>query len=97
MIRGEPIDPCKVAAAMLEALWKLDIRLLCAREEILKQYRANCITVGQDISLIRADEIRYGKALDIDENGALVVIFDNGSIETVNSGEVSVRGMYGYV
>ena len=35
--------------------------------------------------------------LDIDGDGALIVEFAPGSTETVSSGEVSVRGMYGYV
>ena len=36
-----------------------------------------------------------GKAADIDENGTLLVDTENGRIP-VSSGEVSVRGMYGY-
>ena len=47
--------------------------------------------------LLRGEEKRYGRALDVDENGALVVAFTDGTVGTVNSGEVSVRGMYGYV
>ena len=46
---------------------------------------------------MRGEETRYGKALDIDSEGALIVEFSPGCREAVNSGEVSVRGMYGYV
>ena len=53
--------------------------------------------LNKDISLVRGDEIRHGAAIDIDCNGALLVRFPDGSSEAVNSGEVSVRGMYGYV
>ena len=50
------------------------------------------------MSLLKADEtIRHGKAVDIDNDGALVVEFTPGVRETVNSGEISIRGMYGYV
>ena len=65
--------------------------------QILAEYRKNCITLGQEISLVRGDEIRYGTALDTDEAGALIVRFADGHIEAVNSGEVSIRGMYGYI
>ena len=51
----------------------------------------------EEISLVRGDEIRHGRALDIDGEGALVVAFPDGHTEAVSSGEVSVRGMYGYV
>ena len=97
LVRGEPVDPFRVAAAMMEALWQMDGLLLTQKDGILKRYRADCITIHQDISLVRGDEIRYGHALDVDENGALVVRFSSGEILPVNSGEVSVRGMYGYV
>ena len=92
-----PIDPSRVAAAMMEALWQMDSRLLSEKDTILRRYRADCVTVGQDIALVRGQEIRHGHAIDVDENGALVVRFPSGAVEAVNSGEVSVRGMYGYV
>ena len=38
-----------------------------------------------------------GIALGISENGALIVEFDSGEKREVNAGDVSVRGIYGYV
>ena len=64
---------------------------------MLKQYRADCVTLGKDISLVRCSTVRYGKALDISDTGALLVEFAPGQVEAVDSGEVSVRGMYGYI
>ena len=64
---------------------------------MLTQYRKDCITIGQEISLVRGEEVRHGKALDVDKEGARVVRLPYGHTEAVNSGEVSVRGMYGYV
>ena len=97
MITGQNTDRAVVAAAMMEALEEMNRRLLTGQEEMLQQYRADCITLGQEVSLVRSEEIRYGKALDVDESGALVVCFSDGHTEAVNSGEVSVRGMYGYI
>ncbi len=97
MAAEKEIDRSLVAAAMLEALWKMDASLLSEKDAMLWQYRADCVTLNQDVVLLRGDEKRYGKALDIDGDGALVVQFADGSRESVSSGEVSVRGMYGYV
>ena len=97
MVRGAIIDRSRVAAAMMEALHNMDCRLLCAKDSILADYKQDCITLGKDISLLRGDSVRHGHALDIDESGALVVRYEDGTIEAVNSGEVSVRGMYGYL
>lgn len=96
-VGGQKIDRAVVAAAMMDALHRMDAELLTGKAHILNRYRRDCITIGQEISLVRADEIRHGTALDIDDDAALIVRFPDGSTEAVNSGEVSVRGMYGYV
>lgn len=97
MVTGRDIDRSRVAAAMLEALLQMDAALLTGKADTLRRYREDCVTLGQSVVLVRGEEKRYGKALEIDENGALIVEFDHGNREIVNSGEVSVRGMYGYV
>lgn len=97
MVSGKGIHRAGVAAAMMEALQTMDASLLTAKASMLDRYRADCITLGQDISLVRGEEVRHGHALTVDEEGALVVLFPDGHTEAVNSGEVSVRGMYGYI
>jgi hypothetical protein len=68
-----------------------------ANPEVFAEYRRSCITVGKKISVVRGDEIRHGTALDVDAEGALIVEFDDKTVAAVNSGEVSIRGMYGYI
>ena len=96
-VTGQAIDRAAVAAAMMDALFRMDAELLTDKAHTLNRYRQDCITLGQEISLVRGEEVRHGTALDIDEDGALIVRFSDGQISAVNSGEVSVRGMYGYV
>ena len=97
MVTGQTIDRFRVAAAELDALYAMSQGLMARQEAMLEQYRKDCITIGQEISLVRGEEVRHGKALDVDDAGALVVLFPDGHTEAINSGEVSVRGMYGYV
>ena len=97
MAADREIERAKVAAAMMDALHIMANRLLTEKTQILNRYRRDCITVNQEVVLVRGEEKRYGFALDIDEEGALVVRFSDGSTESVSSGEISVRGMYGYV
>ena len=97
MAAGQTVDRFRVAAAELDALYAMSRGLLTRQEAMLEQYRKDCITIGQEISLVRGEEVRHGKALDVDDAGALVVLFPDGHTEAINSGEVSVRGMYGYV
>lgn len=98
MVTGKEIDRANVAAAMMEALYRMDTILLPEKQAILERYRKDCITIGQEISLFRVgEEVRHGIAADMDNQGALIVEFADGHRETVNSGEVSIRGMYGYL
>lgn len=97
MVTGKEIDRALVAAKLIDAWYDMSRKLLTNREEILAAYRKDCITLGRNISVIQKDHVRHGRALDVDEAGALLVRFEDGSVEAVNSGEVSVRGMYHYV
>ncbi len=93
---GKKTDRALLLAELLVAIEKMS-RQLQEREEILQRYRKRCITIGQEISLLRADTVRHGTALDVNNDGGLVVRFVDGQVETVQSGEVSIRGMYGYL
>jgi len=97
MVTGREIDRSCLAAAMIQALYNMWDSLFLPRSVVMNQYRADCVTVGHDVSLVRGDEIRHGHAIGINDQGALIVRFPDGTAEAVNSGEVSIRGMYGYV
>lgn len=97
MVTGTVVDRNRVAAEMIRALHKMDKTLLTGKERMLGRYRADCITLGKQISVVRGEEVRHGTALEIDGNGELVVRYDSGEIRSVSSGEVSIRGLYGYI
>ena len=61
------------------------------------EYRARCVNMGKAVRVLRGDEVRQARALDIDGEFGLTVAYEDGSRETVRSGEVSVRGLYGYI
>lgn len=97
MATGKEVDRAKLAAAMMQAMRALSETLLDDQSPMLSQYRSDCITIGKDICLVRGDEVRYGHAFGMDDSCALLVGFPDGHTESVNSGEVSIRGMYGYI
>ena len=97
MATEKAVDRALVAAQLIAAFSQMDSALFSGREEIMNRYEANCITVGQDISLVRGEEVRHGHAFGIGYDGALLVRFPDGHTEAVSSGEVSVRGLYGYI
>ena len=97
MATGKEIVPAKLAAAMIFHLGQMDADLLVKKSQTMDFYRKHCITLGKEISVHRSEQVRYGKAMDLDSDGCLLVAFDDGKTESVNAGEVSIRGMYGYL
>lgn len=98
MFTQTKVDRSRVAAAMVEALYQMSEILLREKRCIMDRYRSSCITLGCDVSIVKADDsVRHALAMDIDEEGALIVQLPDGTTEVVSSGEVSVRGMYGYI
>lgn len=96
-ITGKEADISQLAAAILSSLHMMSQRLLTHREDILNQYRSDCVTLGKEISVVTPTLVRHGIAVDIDPEGALLVDFPDGYREAISSGEVSIRGMYGYL
>ena len=96
-MEGIDVDPAALAAAVITALAGTHTRLFGEKNAIMAQYRRDCITLGQDVTICRFEDRQPGKALDVDEDGALVVQLPDGSVTAVSSGEVSVRGLYSYI
>ena len=59
--------------------------------------RKNSVLLGEEVRIIKGKQTRIGKALDINSEGELVVQFEDNLVENIFSGEVSLRGMDGYV
>ena len=65
-------------------------------KEVIDICRENSILIGSEIQLIRKGKAVVAKAIDISNDGELVIENEQGRIEYIVSGEVSVRGVYGY-
>lgn len=72
--------------------------IACAKgfDPIIAEWRKYSTTLGQDVNVVAPDKTYSGKAVDIDSNGCLVVKRDdNGKLETVIAGDVSIRPAHG--
>ena len=94
---GRPVDRAVYAAELIRQLYHADAELLTQKEAWLTRYAADCITIGQDVKVVRGRTERLAHADGLDENAALLVTYADGTQEAVSSGEVSIRGMYGYL
>lgn len=96
-ISETPCTAAKLTAKLIEALYEISKTLIVGKQEMMDLYRQRCITLGQEIKVVCGDAVDYGTALDLDQDGGLLVRFRDGREKVVTSGEVSVRGMYGYL
>ena len=94
---GKAPRRAEMASALLDALDRLDRDFPGQWEVWLERYRQDCLTIGSQVQVIRGRDTRLGRAVAVDDQFALVVEWEDGSREAVSSGEVSVRGLLGYI
>ena len=95
---GKQISRAALAAAMIEELDALYQALLRHKlQPYLDAYRRDCLTIGQQVQLLWEDVHEKVLATGVDDQLGLQVLRQNGAQETIRTGEVSVRGLYGYV
>lgn len=94
---GKSVDRNRLAAALIAELHQLSLDIISEKPRWIAQYAKDCITIGRQVRIIRGETVRAATATGIDENGALLVRYENGETGVVFSGEVSVRGLNGYI
>lgn len=94
---GRAPESTALAAAVLRAMAALDRDFPAEKARYLAAYRRDCLTVGRAVTVLRPDGTRQGRAVGVDEDFALIVRWEDGREEALSAGEVSVRGLYGYV
>ena len=97
---GEKFFRAKLASEIIKSMDKLASNWPDNSDYYLSRYRELNITIGSKVTayslMIENGNGRTGTALDVNEDFSLKVKFDDGSVENLKSGEVSVRGLYGY-
>ena len=94
---GKEISREDVCAEILNCFWPLYHDYLeNGMKNIILEYKKNCITLNKEILVINGNKKEKAYAHDLDNDGHLIIKTDNG-IKTVSSGEVSVRGIFGYM
>lgn len=98
MALGRPVSRPALAAALIGELDRLYAALKAGDlSDYLAAYRRDCVNLGKTVQLLSREGRETVTAVDIDGEFGLVVRGADGGERTVRSGEVSVRGLYGYV
>lgn len=95
IINGHDIDENKLLCECLYEIEKsVDVKNISITME---EYKKNCLTLGSRVRIlyVHDEKTDTGKCIDLLSDGSLIVLKDDGEVINVNSGEVSVRGIYG--
>lgn len=95
LITGKDISREKLINCIIdkfEAYYKMltDQKL----DEIIGEYKNYCVNIGKKVTFVYKSQAVQATATDITPTGELVAQNDDGTTITVNSGEVSVKGIY---
>lgn len=88
---GRVTDENVLAAALLRELGAAREALRGNCEAYMTEYAAACVTVGRRVLVLRGDQTRPALAIGLDDCGALRVRYDDGTEETISTGEASIR------
>lgn len=92
---GEKIDRNPFFKSVIQKLDEvLSSFLFSVSLEDIQSFKALCATLGRKVSVQRGGKIVEGTACDITANGELIIKDDAGNNISVNSGEVTVQGIY---
>ena len=94
---GAYCTPQRLADAVTRELENLAETCILQREKWMADYRDHCVTIGRQVQVITPNGHTQAVACSVSDDGGLLVEYPDGRKETVTSGEVSVRGMYGYL
>ncbi len=96
---GTNVNRAELVALVMEYLGRYYEVYLKTQDmsNLLDEYNSMLVNIDREIMIIENEKEWHAKALGINDRGALIVETSDGTKKEIISGEVSVRGIYGYV
>lgn len=96
---GRRVDRCRLSAAVLDELEVLyhEYEKTTDFTGIMQEFTENCITLGHHVRVVSTAGEWEGEAVGLTEGCELIVKLADGTRQVVFSGDVSVRGVAGYL
>lgn len=86
------IDRERLLCAVLENMEHYYVRLISGRfKSILKEWKALCSSLGSYVEITNFEEKIEGQAIDVDEDGGLLVRLQDGTLRKVLSGDIKLK------
>jgi len=87
-ITGKKMEICKILEKILLNFFRsYEFVLKFGWSDIIKEWKKHTETIGKTVKIVTANMKLIGKALDINENGSLIIKTKSGEIHEVSAGE----------
>ncbi|MCR1899058.1 biotin--[acetyl-CoA-carboxylase] ligase [Irregularibacter muris] len=98
-IKGENISRQRLVRSILENLEKFYLEFVKEQnfQKVLELWKSMSGILGKEVRAMGNNDVIQGIAVDINQEGALIIKEDNGKIHEITFGEVSLRGVNGYI
>lgn len=93
MILNRSVDKEKLLLILKEELNEMKVSCFNEKENFYKEYVKRSVMFGKKVVLSGDD--RPAEVIGIDRNYVLVIKYSDGEIKKINSGDISVDGIYG--
>lgn len=95
LLKGEKVSRRELVTKILENLEEEYLKYIDKNEfhSVIDQWKNMSCTLGAQVKTINNKKEIKGIAVDIKEDGALIIQRDNGEIEEIFFGDVSIRGI----
>ncbi len=97
LLCGRFIRRSDVVCAFLKKFEELGELAACDEAQLMEMYRERSATLGKSVRVIAPDGEFTGTAEAVTDSGSLLVRDGEGALREVLAGDVSVRGVMGYV
>lgn len=99
MVSGKEVSRLKLLTVLIaefEALYEV---FLINKDLgfMIEDYNQVCININREVKVIEREKVRIGIGKEVTKIGTLIVTDSRNKTFTVQAGEVSVRGIHGYV
>ena len=84
-ILGHAVSKIQILARYLDAF---EAQMQAgAHEDVIEQWKLLAVTLNRDVRVVTARDVFVGKAIDVDETGALILKCADGSLKTIRYGD----------
>lgn len=99
LLEGKKVKRAALVAEVLSCFEQEYERFLRAGNlaPLLEEYNSRLVNIGKEVKILGSLQEYQAMSEGINESGELIVIKEDGTKEAIFAGEVSVRGIYGYV